>query len=115
MNKYKNRNLYVHNSEVTLMRTSVEENQKMGQWIARKLNQMEAPVRFFIPEKGVSALSIKGQPFYDTAADKALFDTLEKEDGFLQPNLTIGTLSKSLKTNNKYLLERKNFAKIIAK
>lgn len=77
--KYKNRNLYVHNSEVTLMRTNVEENKAMGKWIAHKLNQMEAPVRFFMPKKGVSALSVEGQPFYDAAADKALFDTLERE------------------------------------
>ncbi len=77
--KYKKRNLYVHNSEVTLMRTNVEENKAMGKWIADKLNKMEAPVRFFIPEKGVSVLSVAGQPFYDAAADNALFDTLEKE------------------------------------
>lgn len=77
--KYKNRKVYVHNSEVTLMRTNVEENKAMGKWIANKLNQMEAEVRFFIPEKGVSALSVEGQPFFDKEADKALFETLEKE------------------------------------
>ncbi len=77
--KYKHRNLYVHNSDVTLMRTNLVENIEMGKWIANKLNQMEAPVRFFIPEKGVSVLSVKGQVFYEPAADKALFETLEKE------------------------------------
>ena len=77
--KYKQRNLYIHNSEVTLMRTNEGENREMGKWIANKLNQMEAAVRFFIPEKGVSALSVEGQPFYDKTADTALFETLEKE------------------------------------
>lgn len=73
------RNLYVHNAEVTLMRINKEENIQMGQWIAQKLNQMTAPVRFFIPEKGVSLLSVEGQPFHDSEADQALFETLEQE------------------------------------
>lgn len=76
---YKNRNLYQHNAEVTLMRTTKEENIKMGRWIANKFNQMEAPVRFYLPEKGVSMLSVEGQAFYDPEADEALFSTLENE------------------------------------
>ena len=77
--KYRDRNLYVHNSEVTLMRTTPEENTQMGKWIAAKLNQMEGPVRFFLPEKGVSLLSVEGKPFYDPIADQALFEALERE------------------------------------
>jgi len=76
--KYKKRNLYVHNPQVTLMRTTPEENKKMGGWIAAKLNQCEGEVRFLIPEKGVSLIDAQGQPFYDPEADKALFDALEK-------------------------------------
>jgi uncharacterized protein (UPF0261 family) len=77
--KYKNRLLYEHNPQVTLMRTTPEENEQMAKWIAHKLNRSEAPVRLFIPEKGVSALSIEGQPFYDPKADRALFETLKNE------------------------------------
>lgn len=77
--KYKDRNLYVHNEQVTLMRTSPEENRLMGKWIADKLNKMEGEVRFLLPEKGVSAIDVEGQGFYDPEADKALFETLEKE------------------------------------
>jgi uncharacterized protein (UPF0261 family) len=77
--KYKGRLLYRHNPQVTLMRTTPEENIRMGQWIARKLNKSEAPVILYIPEKGVSALSVEGQPFYDPRADQALFDTLKHE------------------------------------
>lgn len=73
---YKNRQLYKHNEQVTLMRTTPEENQKMGKWIANKLNQMEAPVRFLIPEKGVSMIDVDGQPFHNPAADQALFDAI---------------------------------------
>ncbi|MDX2245826.1 MAG: Tm-1-like ATP-binding domain-containing protein [Bacteroidia bacterium] len=76
---YRHRNLYKHNAAVTLMRTTPEENVLMGKWIAAKLNRMEGPVRFFLPEKGVSLIDSPGKPFYDPEADHALFDTLEKE------------------------------------
>jgi len=76
--KYKDRNLYVHNPQVTLMRTTPEENRKMGKWIAEKLNKCEGEVRFLIPEKGVSMIDAPGMPFYDPEADKALFDAIEE-------------------------------------
>lgn len=74
--KYANRNLYVHNANVTLMRTTAEENALMGRFIGEKLNQCEGEVRFLIPEGGVSVIDAPGQPFYDSEADKALFDSL---------------------------------------
>src|SRR3546814_17355363 len=55
------------------MRTTVEENARMGEWIVGRLNRMEGPVRFLLPEGGVSALDAPGQPFHDPAADRALF------------------------------------------
>ncbi|MGI9514520.1 MAG: ABC transporter permease [Anderseniella sp.] len=76
--KYKDRLFYEHNPQVTLMRTTVEENERMGRWIGERLNEMEAPVRFFIPEGGVSMLDAPGNAFHDPAADKALFDALER-------------------------------------
>lgn len=76
--KYKDRLFYEHNPQVTLMRTTVEENERMGRWIGERLNEMEAPVRFFIPEGGVSMLDAPGKAFHDPAADKALFDALER-------------------------------------
>jgi uncharacterized protein (UPF0261 family) len=76
--QYKKRNLYVHNPQVTLMRTTPEENRKMGEWIAAKLNQCEGEVRFIIPEKGVSMIDAPDKPFHDPAADRELFDALEK-------------------------------------
>ena len=76
--KYKDRNLYVHNPQVTLMRTTPEENKKIGEWIAKKLNKCEGEVRFLIPEKGVSMIDAPGMLFYDPEADKALFDAIEK-------------------------------------
>jgi uncharacterized protein (UPF0261 family) len=75
--RYRGRNLYVHNPQVTLMRTTPEENVRMGEWIAERLNRMQGPVRFFLPEGGVSLLDAPGQPFHDPKADQALFETLE--------------------------------------
>ena len=76
--RYKGRTFYPHNPQVTLMRTTAEENERMGRWIGERLNRMEAPVRFLLPEGGVSALDAPGQPFHDPAADAALFKALEQ-------------------------------------
>ncbi len=76
--KYKDRLFYEHNPQVTLMRTTADENDQMGRWIGERLNEMDAPVRFFIPEGGVSMLDAPDKPFHDPAADKALFDALER-------------------------------------
>jgi uncharacterized protein (UPF0261 family)/ABC-type branched-subunit amino acid transport system ATPase component len=76
--RYGKRKLHAHNPQVTLMRTTPEENERMGRWIGERLNQMDGPVRFFLPEGGVSALDAPGQPFWDPEADAALFRTLER-------------------------------------
>jgi len=76
--RYRGRKFHVHNPQVTLMRTTVEENERMGRWIGERLNQMDGPVRFFLPEGGVSALDARGQPFWDPDADAALFRALER-------------------------------------
>jgi uncharacterized protein (UPF0261 family) len=75
--RYRERNLYVHNPQVTLMRTTPEENRRMGEWIGAKLNACEGEVRFLLPEGGVSLIDAPGQPFHDAAADAALFEALE--------------------------------------
>jgi uncharacterized protein (UPF0261 family)/ABC-type branched-subunit amino acid transport system ATPase component len=76
--RYRNRTFHIHNPQVTLMRTTAEENERMGRWIGERLNQMDGPVRFFLPEGGVSALDARGQPFWDPEADAALFRALER-------------------------------------
>jgi len=37
---------------------------------------MDGPVRFLIPDGGVSLIDAPGKPFWDPAADKALFDAI---------------------------------------
>jgi uncharacterized protein (UPF0261 family)/ABC-type branched-subunit amino acid transport system ATPase component len=75
---YAGRRLQVHNPQVTLMRTTPAENDTMGRWIGERLNRMDGPVRFFLPEGGVSALDAPGQPFHDPEADATLFRALEQ-------------------------------------
>lgn len=74
--RYHGRLFYNHNPQITLMRTTAEENARMAEWIAAKLNRMEGEVRLLIPEGGVSAIDAPGQPFHDEAADRALFEAL---------------------------------------
>jgi uncharacterized protein (UPF0261 family) len=59
--RYRGRLFYRHNPQVTLMRTTAEECAEIGRWIARRLNEMDGPVRFFLPEAGVSALDAPGR------------------------------------------------------
>ncbi len=76
--KYKSRLLYKHNANVTLMRTTPTENTAIGEFIAAKLNAMQGPVRFLLPEGGVSLIDAPGQPFWLPEADRALFAAIEK-------------------------------------
>jgi uncharacterized protein (UPF0261 family)/ABC-type branched-subunit amino acid transport system ATPase component len=75
---YKGRLLHAHNPQVTLMRTTEAENARIGRWIGEKLNLMDGPVRFLLPELGVSALDRAGQAFHDPRADAALFAAIER-------------------------------------
>jgi uncharacterized protein (UPF0261 family) len=75
--RFKGRNLYVHNPQVTLMRTTPEENALIGRWIGERLNACEGPVRFLLPEGGVSLIDAQGKPFHDPEADAALFGAIE--------------------------------------
>ena len=76
--RFAERNLYVHNPTVTLMRTTAEENAELGRRIAEKLNRAGSPTALFVPLGGVSAIDVDGQPFHDPQADAALFDALRE-------------------------------------
>ena len=76
--KFRNRRFVIHNANVTLMRTTPEENRAMGEWFGERVNRMEGPVRLLLPEGGVSALDAPGKPFHDPEANAALFEALEQ-------------------------------------
>ena len=72
------RTLYEWNPSVTLMRTNVDENRRMGETFARILNAAAGPVAVLVPLRGVSVLDGDGQPFCDREADRAMFDALKR-------------------------------------
>jgi uncharacterized protein (UPF0261 family) len=74
--KFADRRLHAHNAQVTLMRTTPDENRAVGEFIVARLNRMEGPVRFLLPLRGVSAIDAPGQPFHDPEADARLFDAI---------------------------------------
>ncbi|GAB5442888.1 MAG: Tm-1-like ATP-binding domain-containing protein [Fuerstiella sp.] len=77
--RFRDRNLHVHNAQITLMRTNKDENRQIAKWIAAKLNSSTAPFTILLPERGVSMLDAEGGPFYDPQTNAALFETLESE------------------------------------
>lgn len=76
--QFSKRQFHVHNEQITVMRTTIEENREAAKFIAEKLNHSAAPLRVLLPEKGVSALDAEGQAFYNPEATGALLEELEK-------------------------------------
>ncbi|MBA3841646.1 MAG: Tm-1-like ATP-binding domain-containing protein [Actinobacteria bacterium] len=76
--RFDDRNLYVHNPTITLMRTTPEECGELGRTIGRKLSAATGPTVLFIPEGGVSMIAVPGQPFHDPDADDALIAGLHE-------------------------------------
>ena len=70
------RRFYQHNPQVTLMRTTPEECQEIARMLTAAVNTYRAPTTVLIPQKAISIVSAPGGPFYDPAADKALFETI---------------------------------------
>lgn len=60
------------------MRTTVDENKKIAQFIANKMNNSSAKVRVCLPQNGISALDAPGKPFYDPEATNTLIDELQR-------------------------------------
>ena len=75
--RYRGRNLYYHNPQVTIVRINAGEATKIGEWIGNKLNQMRGQVRFLLPEGGLSLVDIPKGAFHDPQADAALFEAIE--------------------------------------
>jgi uncharacterized protein (UPF0261 family) len=74
--QYSSRLFYEWNANVTLMRTSVEENRRIGGLIAETANQCAGPAAVLLPRRGVSMLDSQGGPFWDVEADQACFDAI---------------------------------------
>ncbi|MCP4194570.1 MAG: UPF0261 family protein [Planctomycetaceae bacterium] len=74
--EFQQRQLYKHNENVTLMRTTSTECRQIGEAIAKKLNTALGPVRILLPLRGVSAIDGEGEPFNDPTARSELFEAI---------------------------------------
>jgi len=74
--RFRDRRFYHHNPTVTLMRTTPEENDRLGKEIAQKASASKGPTAVLLPLKGVSAIDAEGKPFWWPEADEALFQSL---------------------------------------
>ncbi len=74
--KFRTRNLYKHNATISLMRTTVPENKRLGEIVASKLNMAKGPTALFLPLRGVSMIDSPGKPFYGPEEDKTLFQAI---------------------------------------
>lgn len=74
--KFADRTFYIHNPQVTLMRTTADECAEIGRIIGQKVNAYQAPAAIMIPKKAISVISAPGQPFHDAGADAALFGAI---------------------------------------
>ena len=84
---------YEWNPSVTLMRTNVEENRRMGEIFAQKANAAKGPVAFLIPLNGVSMLDGTGQQFCDREADQTMFDAIKAN---LKPGIPVVELDLNI-------------------
>lgn len=76
--QYEGRKFHVWNPNVTLMRTTPEENARIGRVLAEKANAATGPVAFLLPLKGVSVLDSPGGEFWWPEANQALFDAIRQ-------------------------------------
>ena len=84
--QYNSRLLYEWNANVTLMRTSVQENRRIGEMIAETANRCAGPAGVLLPLRGVSMLDSPGGPFWDAEADQACFESIR---GGLKPGIPV--------------------------
>ncbi|QSG09024.1 Tm-1-like ATP-binding domain-containing protein [Halapricum desulfuricans] len=75
---FEDRQFHIHNPQVTLMRTTPEENAELGEIIAEKLSAATGPTALYLPLSGVSMIDIEGEDFHDPEADTALFEALRE-------------------------------------
>ena len=84
--QFRDRGFYQHNANVTLMRTTPDENAVLGHQIAEKASAARGPAAILLPLRGVSAIDKEGQPFWWPEADAALFDAIRRH---VQPHVPL--------------------------
>jgi uncharacterized protein (UPF0261 family) len=74
--RYAGRKFHHWSPNVTLMRTTPEENAAMGRVFAEKLSAARGPVAVLVPMKGFSEVDAPGKPFWWPEANQAFVDAL---------------------------------------
>jgi uncharacterized protein (UPF0261 family) len=91
--RYKDRLFYPWNPNITLMRTNVEENRRMGEIFAEKLNQADGPLAVLIPMGGFSEIDYPGKAFWWPEANQAFVDALKER---LRPDIPVEISDKDV-------------------
>lgn len=91
--RYRGRTFYQWNPNVTLMRTNVEENTRIGEMLAAAANESTAAVAVVLPLRGVSMLDSPGGQFWDPAADTACYDAIKRA---LKPGIPVIELDHNI-------------------
>ncbi len=87
------RKYYVHDSYRVQVRTNVEELKLVAGAVSEKLNRAKGPVKFLVPVKGWSSLSVEGQTLYDPDTDRAFVEELHR---LLRPGIEVKELEMTL-------------------
>lgn len=91
--QFKDRLFYQHNPTTTLMRTTVKENEKLGQMLSEKLNKSSSPTVLLFPKGGVSLLDLPGKAFEGPEQRQALYNAIKKN---LRPDIPMIETEKDI-------------------
>ncbi len=91
--RYRARLLYQWNPNVTLLRTNVDENRRIGELLAAAANAATGPVAVLLPLGGVSMLDSVGHEFWDPEADRACFEAIKAH---LRPGIPVVEMAENI-------------------
>ena len=74
--RYRSRKTYFHNPVATLVRLTPDEETRLGELVAERLNEAVGPVRVVVPTRGFSLADAEGGDLWDPEADHAFIESL---------------------------------------
>ena len=86
---WKQRATMMHNPEMTFVMPSEREMAKLGELMARKLNQAQGNVVVMVPLKGFCYPNFEGRPLYNPGGVKAFVEALESR---IKPSIPLRLL-----------------------
>jgi uncharacterized protein (UPF0261 family) len=87
--RYRTRKTYFHNPVATLVRLSADEETKLGELVAERLNEARGPLRVVVPTRGFSLADSEGGDLWDPEADHAFIESLRSA---LRPEIAFETV-----------------------